>query len=424
MKILVVGGGAREHALVRALARSPEAHEVLAAPGNAGIAREARCEPVRADDIAGLVALAMREKVGLVVVGPEAPLVAGLADDLAHKGVLVFGPSALAARLEGSKVFAKQFMARHGVPSAGFEIFDDAERAEEYVRAAGRPLVVKADGLAGGKGVVVASEPSEACAAIDRMMRQRIFGDAGARVVIEERLGGEELSFHIVCDGERFVVLGGAQDHKRVGEGDTGPNTGGMGAYSPVPMLTPDLEARVLREIVEPTLKGLRAEGIVFRGVLFIGLMIDAGVPRVLEYNVRFGDPECAVLLERLDGDVLPLLLGAARGDLSSAHVSISPDAAIAVVMAAEGYPGSPRTGDPIVGLDEAAKVPGVVVLHAGTRTEAGAVVTAGGRVLTITARGANLDEAAARAYEAVARIHFRGAHYRRDIGWRARSRH
>jgi phosphoribosylamine--glycine ligase len=423
MVVLVVGGGAREHALVQALTRSPGVREVVAAPGNAGIARDARCAAVRADDVPGLVALAKRERAGLVVVGPEAPLVAGLADALAAEGIPTFGPGAAAARLEGSKVFAKEFMRRHGVPTAAFEIFDDADVAERYVRAAGRPLVVKADGLAAGKGVVVASETGEAVEAIDAMMRRLVFGDAGARVVVEERLGGEEVSLHVLTDGTDFVVLGAAQDHKRIGEGDTGPNTGGMGAYSPVPVYDDAVAARTLAEVVEPTIRGLRADGLAYRGVLFIGLMIEQGAPRVLEYNVRFGDPECAVLLARLSGDVLPLLEGTARGALPPGGALAQQGAALTVVMAAHGYPGTPRTGDPIDGLDRAAAVPDVAVLHAGTREQGGRLVTASGRVLAVTARGRDIDDAADKAYRAVGAIAFDGAQFRRDIGWRARRR-
>lgn len=422
MKVLVVGSGAREHALVLALKRSAGVDEVIAAPGNGGISRDARCEPVRADDVQNLVALAQKEHVGLVVVGPEAPLVAGLTDALARAGIATFGPSAAAARLEGSKVFAKQFMRRHGIPTASFQVFDDPDTAERYVRNANRPLVIKADGLAGGKGVVVADDVHQAVQAIDAIMRRRIYGDAGAKVVIEERLEGQEVSLHVLTDGADFVVLGAAQDHKRLGERDTGPNTGGMGAYVPVPAFDAEMEARALREIVVPTLRGLASEGVLFRGTLFFGLMIHQGVPHVLEYNVRFGDPECAVLLARLESDVLPLLAGVAHGAIPRDIVLRRDRAAIAVVLAAAGYPGTPRTGDPIEGLDEAAAVPGVVILHAGTKFDQGRFVTAGGRVLTVTALGDDIDDAANRAYAAVSAIRFEGMQFRRDIGWRART--
>ncbi len=420
MKVLVVGGGAREHALVLACSRSNLVTEVIAAPGNGGIAASARCEAVAADDVEGLTALCEREHPGLVIIGPEAPLVAGLADALTSRGIPTFGPNGSCARLEGSKVFAKQFMSRHKIPTAAFKCFDDAESAVAYVRDANRPLVVKADGLAGGKGVVVADDAKEAIEAIDSMMRARAFGEAGERVVIEERLRGEEISFHVITDGMRVLQLGGAQDHKRIGDGDTGPNTGGMGAYAPVPALTPATHEAILRDIVEPTIAGLSTDGMAFRGVIFFGIMLHEGTPHLLEYNVRFGDPECAVLLERLDGDIVPLLLGGAHGKLPDAVPPLSDDAVIAVVIASQGYPTAPKSGDTIDGLD-AGYSPDVQVLHAGTRLANGRIVTAGGRVLTVTARAKTIDEAAQRAYARVASIRFEGAQYRRDIAWRAR---
>ncbi|MEI8255902.1 MAG: phosphoribosylamine--glycine ligase, partial [Deltaproteobacteria bacterium] len=386
-----------------------------------GIAGTARCEPVRSDDVAGLVALAEREQPGLVIVGPEAPLVAGLTDALTARSIPTFGPNHACARLEGSKVFAKQFMQRHRIPTAGFRAFDDADAAERYVREANRPLVVKADGLAAGKGVVVADDAGEALAAIDAMMRERVFGEAGARIVIEERLLGEEISFHVITDGMRVLTLGAAQDHKRIGDGDVGPNTGGMGAYAPVPALTAEMLAEITREIVEPTIAGLSADGMAYRGVIFFGIMLHEGRPHALEYNVRFGDPECAVLIERLDGDIVPLLLGGAHGRLPDAVPPLSDDSVIAVVMAAHGYPGTPRVGDAIEGLD-AGYAPDSQVLHAGTKREGHRVLTAGGRVLTVTARAATIDEAAERAYARIASIRFDGAQYRRDIAWRARA--
>ncbi len=431
LRVLVVGGGAREHALVSAVAKSPRVSEVLALPGNAGIAALARCLPGKADDVSAIVEAAKRERIDLVVVGPEAPLVAGVVDALAAEGVAAFGPSRAAAELEGSKAFSKHFMKRHGIPTAAFEVFDDADAAERHVRAAGRPLVVKADGLAAGKGVVVAADEGEACEAIDAMMRRRVFGDAGARLVIEEIVTGQEVSFHAICDGTRFVALAAAQDHKRIFDGDRGPNTGGMGAYSPPPVVTPELHARIVAEVIERAVAGLAADGRPFRGALFAGLMIDEPGPdgvaplNVLEFNVRFGDPETAVLLARLDVDVVPYLEGAARGDLGALTEAPPPvveDPALAVVVAAAGYPGSPRTGDPIGGLEEAAAVPGVSVLHAGTATKDGTLVSSGGRVLCVTARGRDIDDAADRAYRAVAAIRLDGAQVRRDIASRARS--
>ena len=418
-RVLIVGAGAREHALATALGE----HELVIAPGNGGTALVGRNVEVSATDVAGLVALAKRERVDLVVVGPEAPLTLGLVDALEAEGIPAFGPSRAAARLEGSKAFMKEFLGRHAIPTAAFAVFDDVEKAKAHVRAAGRPLVVKADGLCAGKGVVVAADVDEALRAIDDMMVARIFGDAGRVVVIEELLPGEEASFHVVCDGTRGIALVPAQDHKRVLDGDRGPNTGGMGAYAPAPVVTAAVHDEVMRAVVEPTLRGMAAEGHPFRGVLFVGLMIDAGVPRVLEFNVRFGDPESTVLVPMLDGDWLALLEGAARGSLEGVRAGTRCGAALAVVMAAEHYPGKPATGDRIEGLD----VPlseGTFVFHAGTTLGAdGATVTAGGRVLTVGAHAASFAEARTAAYHAVDAIQWRGEHHRRDIGHRALQR-
>ncbi len=419
-RVLVVGSGARENALAAGLARSGAT--VLAAPGNAGTAHgfgPGGNAPARVDDIAGLVALAKTEAVDLVVVGPELPLTLGLVDALAAEGILAFGPTKAAARLEGSKAFMKRFLARHQIATAAFEVFDDADRAEAFVRAAARPLVVKADGLCAGKGVVVASTTEEALVAVRTILRERAFGDAGATVVIEELLPGEEASFHVITDGERAVALPAAQDHKRVGDGDRGPNTGGMGAYAPAPIVTPAIQERVMREVVLPTLRGMAAEGAPFRGVLFVGLMIDRGEPRVLEFNVRFGDPETSVLVPMMDTDWFALLAAAARGDLTGVRAEVRPGAALSVVMAAHGYPATPRTGDVIHGLD-AAVGEGAYVLHAGTKATAEGVVTAGGRVLVVGAQAATLAEARARAYRAVGGIRWDGEHHRSDIGHRA----
>ncbi|HJL30593.1 MAG TPA: phosphoribosylamine--glycine ligase, partial [Polyangiaceae bacterium LLY-WYZ-15_(1-7)] len=385
-----------------------------------GIAEVATCHDMKADDVAGQVELARTLHVDLVVVGPEAPLVEGLVDALGEVGIAAFGPSREAARLEGSKIFAKELMDRHGVPTAGFAVFDDADAAEAYVREAKRPLVVKADGLAAGKGVTVAKDADEAADAIHRIMRDRQFGEAGARVLIEECLVGQEVSYHVVCDGERYVALAPAQDHKRALEGDEGPNTGGMGAYSPPPVVTPELEAAIQKRVVEPTLAGMKAEGVPFRGALFVGLMIVEGEPFVLEYNVRFGDPETECLMTRWGGSALPLFFGSARGDLSGVETRWHAPASLCVVLASGGYPGAYEKGKPIEGLAEAGALEEVVVFHAGTRREGDQVLTNGGRVLTVTATGADLREAAMRAYAAVDRIAFEGAHVRRDIGWRA----
>ncbi|HEX4627829.1 MAG TPA: phosphoribosylamine--glycine ligase, partial [Gemmatimonadales bacterium] len=363
-RVVIVGSGAREHALAAALAAG--GHRVVTAPGNAGTASVGRNAPVRSDDIPGLVDVAAATDADLVVVGPELPLTLGIADALAARGLRAFGPTRAAARLEGSKAFMKEFCKRHTVPTAAFEVFEDADAAERHVRAVGRALVVKADGIAGGKGVVVAESADDACDAIDRIMRKREFGEAGGRVVIEERLGGQEASFHVVCDGVRAVSLAPAQDHKRVRDADRGPNTGGMGAYAPAPVVTPELHDRIMREIVEPTIAGIASEGAPLRGVLFVGLMIDRGVPQVLEYNVRFGDPEAAVLVPTYPGDWFELLDSAARGDLPRSALAPSHGAALAVVMAAAGYPGATRTGDRIEGLDLPLP-PGAFVLHAGT---------------------------------------------------------
>jgi phosphoribosylamine--glycine ligase len=423
MKVLVVGGGGREHAIVERIARSAGVTQVLCAPGNGGTASIAENVPVPAEDVAGIVALARQRAVDFVVVGPEAPLVAGLVDALAEVGIEAFGPRKVAAQLEGSKAFSKAFMERHRIPTARSATFDDADSALAYARAQGRPLVVKADGLAAGKGVVVPSDVAGTLEAIERAMRGREFGAAGERVVLEEILVGEEVSFHVVLDGERVVPLVAAQDHKRVFDGDHGPNTGGMGAYSPPPVVTAEVEQKILERIVAPTVAGLKADGIPYRGVLFIGLMICGGEPYVIEYNVRFGDPETEVILARFDGDLLALLRGSARGELDKVEVRWSAPCALCVVLAAGGYPGSYTKGQAIEGIDAANALSGVHVLHAGTKREGGAIVTAGGRVLAVTARGEGIDAVAARAYEAIERIHFEGMQYRRDIAHHARTK-
>jgi phosphoribosylamine---glycine ligase len=420
-KVLVVGGGGREHALLWRLHRDGDV-ALLCAPGNAGAEAYARPVPERPDDVPALVKRAQDEGVDLVVAGPEAPLVAGLVDALAQAGIPAFGPSTEAARLEGSKVVSKDFMRRHGIPTADYAVFEDAAAAEAHVRARGR-CVVKADGLAAGKGVVVASDADEAAAAVNHIMRDRAFGEAGARVLVEDCLEGEEVSYHVVADGERYVALAPAQDHKRALEGDRGPNTGGMGAYSPPPIVTPGVERQILERVVEPTLAGMAAEGTPYRGALFVGLMIVDGEPQVLEYNVRFGDPEAECLMARWKGPALPLFMGAARGDLTGVTPAWEAPCALCVVLASAGYPGNYEKGKPIRGLEQAAEVPGVTVFHAGTRRDGDAIVTNGGRVLTVTAVGATLDEAADRAYAAADRIDFEGKQLRRDIGWRARGR-
>ena len=423
MRVLVVGSGGREHALVWKIAQSPQLEALLAAPGSDAIAEQARCHPsVKGDDCDALLRLARDERIDLVVVGPEAPLAAGLADQLAEAGIAVFGPSAAAARLEASKAWAKAFMARQRIPTADFAVFEDADAARAHVRESGGPCVVKADGLAAGKGVAVCDTPAEALRAIDEIMGERRFGEAGARVVVEERLEGEEASYYAITDGEHVVTLAAAQDHKRALDGDRGENTGGMGAYSPAPVLTPAVEKRVLEEVVHPAIRGMAAEGNPYRGVLYVGLMIDArGTPRVVEFNVRFGDPETQPLVMRMEGDLLPLLDGAARGSLERAAPVGFRDAAVCVVLASGGYPRSFETGKRIAGLEALKGDSDVVVFHAGTkRGSDGGFVSSGGRVLGVTARGATVAEARTRAYAAADTIRFEAMQLRRDIASRA----
>jgi phosphoribosylamine--glycine ligase len=422
VKILVVGGGGREHALAWRLARSAGVREVLVAPGNAGTAREPGCRNVEGGSPEALAALAAREGVAFTVVGPEAALAAGVVDTFRAHGLRIFGPTRAAARLESSKAFAKAFMRRHGIPTAAHDVFEDRAAAHAHVDAAPVPVVVKADGLAAGRGVVVAATREEAHAAIDAMLQ-----GPGDRVVVEAFLEGEEASFFVVCDGAGALPLATAQDHKRIFDGDRGPNTGGMGAYSPAPVVTPAVHARVLREIVEPTIAGMAAEGTPFAGFLYVGLMVDAtGAPRVVEYNVRLGDPEAQVLMQRFAGD-LAALLGAACEPvprLDAAEARWDPRPALGVVLAAANYPAEPRAGDAIEGLpDPAAERGDAKVFHAGTRIDGGRTVTAGGRVLLVSALGTDVAAARDAAYAAVAPIRFDGMQFRRDIGHRALAR-
>jgi phosphoribosylamine--glycine ligase len=421
MKVLVVGGGGREHALCWAIAASPRLGRLWCAPGNAGIAGVAECLPIGAEDVPGLVGFARDNAVDLVVVGPEAPLTLGLADACAAAGVKVFGPSQAAAALEGSKTFTKQVADAAGVPTAAWARFTDAAAARAHIRAQGAPIVVKADGLAAGKGVVVAATVAEAEAAIADIMEDRIHGAAGAAVVIEECLVGQEISFFALCDGETALPLGAAQDHKRVGDGDTGPNTGGMGAYSPPPVFTDALRDEVMARIIRPTLAEMARRGTPFRGVLFAGLMLTATGPRLIEYNVRFGDPECQALMVRLRSDLLLALLAAVDGGLRDFDLRWDARPSLTVVMAAAGYPGAYAKGTEIRGLDRAAAIPGVQVFHAGTARRAdGAVVAAGGRVLGVTAVADTLAEARDAAYRAVDAIDWPEGFCRRDIAYRA----
>ncbi|MBX6327292.1 MAG: phosphoribosylamine--glycine ligase [Pseudolabrys sp.] len=422
MNILILGSGGREHALAWKIAASPLATKVYCAPGNAGIAREAECVALDLTDHGSIVAFAKAKRVDFVVVGPEAPLCAGIVDDLEAAGIKSFGPTKWAARLEGSKGFAKDLCKAHNIPTAPYRRFKRAQEAKAYVAAKGAPIVVKADGLAGGKGVVVAASVAEAQTAIDAMFGGRL-GAPAWEVVVEDFLSGEEASFFALCDGETVLPLASAQDHKRVGDGDTGPNTGGMGAYSPAPIMTPAMEARVMDEIVRPTVRALARMGAPYRGVLFAGLMITDQGPQLVEYNVRFGDPECQVLMLRLKSDLLPALLAARDGQLKNFDLRWTEEAALTVVMAAKGYPGTYEKGAAIGGLEAAAQVEGVEIFHAGTKADGDRVLAHGGRVLNICATGKTVREAQARAYQAVDRIQWPGGFCRRDIGWRAIAR-
>ncbi len=419
MKVLLVGGGGREDALAWALGRSPEVKTLRAAPGNAGIGRRAARVPIPADDVDALVAHAVEERYDLVVVGPEAALVLGISYRLGARGVPVFGPSAAAARLEGSKIFAKEFLARHRIPTASWRAFDEPGEATRWLLSEepSYPLVVKADGLAAGKGVVIVDDPESAVAAAQSMLSGAGFGEAGRRIVVEERLLGRETSFFVLSDGHRFVPLETCRDYKRLGDGDAGPNTGGMGTYSPSTHLDVETRKVVLDRIVAPTLEGIASEGAPYRGVLYVGLMLTETGPKVLEFNVRFGDPETQVLLPRLDGRWLPWLAGCAEGRLPDGEVPFRDGAAVCVVMASGGYPGAHARGIPIEGLERAERIPDVLVFHAGTETDAeGRIVTSGGRVLGVTAVGDGIEEARRRAYEAVGEIRFDGARHRTDI--------
>jgi len=419
MKVLIVGSGGREHALAWKVAQSEKVEKVYGAPGNPGIAQIGECVDIKPTEIEKLADFAEREGIDLTIVGPEAPLVAGITDEFERRGLKVFGPSKAAAQLEGSKAFAKEMMRKYGVPTADFQVFDDPEKAKEYIRKVGAPIVVKADGLAAGKGVVVAQTVEEAIEAVDRIMVEKVFGEAGNRVVVEECLKGEEASYLVITDGERFVPLATAQDHKAVFDGDRGPNTGGMGAYSPAPVLSEEMEREVQEKVIKPILRGMAQEGMPFKGILYAGLMITEEGPKVLEFNVRFGDPEAQAILRRLEDDLVEVALSAVEGRLVE-ELHWRPETSICVVLASKGYPGKYEKGKVITGIEEAEKVPTVVVFHAGTAVKDGKLVTNGGRVLNVTALGKDIVEARERAYEAVKRIHFDGMHYRTDIGLKA----
>ena len=425
MKILVVGSGGREHALCWSIAASPLCDKLYCAPGNAGIAAEAECVAIGAEDVAALVDFAQSESIDFVVVGPEGPLCAGLVDRLSDVGIKAFGPSAAAARLEGSKGFMKDLCAKYDIPTAAYGRFTDAEAAKAYIREQGAPIVVKADGLAAGKGVTVAETVDEALAAVDDALLDGRFGSAGAEVVVEECLIGEEVSVFILCDGTSALTLASAQDHKAVFDGDTGPNTGGMGAYSPAPVMNEALAEIVDESIVAPTLKAMAKEGCPYSGVLFAGIMVTESGPKLLEYNVRFGDPECQVLMTRMMSDPLPALIASADGVLDTFDLRWYDEVALTVVMASQGYPGDYEKGSEIKGIDAAmASDETVMVFHAGTSLDpTGKLLATGGRVLNVTARGATVKEAQARAYAAVAHIDWPEGFCRRDIGWRAVAR-
>jgi phosphoribosylamine--glycine ligase len=419
VNILLLGSGGREHALAWKMAASPLIDRLISAPGNAGIAREAECIALDIADHAAVIGFCRANRIELVVVGPEAPLCAGIVDDLEAAGIKAFGPTRAAARLEGSKGFTKDLCRANGIPTAAYERFRAADPAKAYVRSRGAPIVVKADGLAAGKGVVVAQSVGAAEAAIDMIFGGGL-GEAGGEIVIEEFLDGEEASFFALCDGDIGIPLTTAQDHKPAFDGDVGPNTGGMGAYSPAPNIDPAMSARVMAEIVEPTLRAMKAMAAPYKGVLYAGLMITAEGPKLIEYNVRFGDPECQVLMLRLMSDLVPALLASRDGQLKSFDLRWYAEPALTVVMAAKGYPGTYARGSVIEGLDAAAAVEGVEIFHAGTKAEGGRILANGGRVLDVSAIGKTVREAQARAYDAISRIRWPEGFYRHDIGWRA----
>ena len=422
MKVLVVGSGGREHALAWKLAQSPLVKKVFGAPGNPGIAKVGECVNLPVTDVKAIADFAEREKIDLTVVGPEAPLVAGIVDEFKKRGLRIFGPTKAAAQLEGSKAFAKEMMEKWGVPTADFRVFDNPEEAKAYIREKGAPIVVKADGLAAGKGVTVAKTVEEALQAVDKIMVEKIFGEAGNKVVIEDCLVGEEASYLVVTDGERFIPLATSQDHKQVFDGDRGPNTGGMGAYSPAPVLSPKMEEEVQEKVIKPILKGMKEEGHPFKGILYAGLMITEEGPKVLEFNVRFGDPEAQVILRRLSTDLTEVFNSVIDGKLLD-ELSWIPETAICVVLASKGYPGKYEKGKEITGIEEAEKLDDVVIFHAGTAVKDGKLVTNGGRVLNVTALGKDISEARENVYRAIEKVHFDGMHFRKDIGLKALKR-
>jgi len=423
MKVLVIGGGGREHALVWKIAQSPLVKKIYCAPGNPGTAQLAENVAIGVDQLDKLLAFAYENKIDLTVVGPEQPLSLGIVDLFEAHGLKIFGPSQKAAFIEGSKAFSKDLMRKYDVPTAAYGVFTDQAEAEAFINRTGAPIVVKADGLAAGKGVIIARTCGEAVDAVRDMLSGNAFGSAGSRVVIEEFLTGEEASFLVITDGKKIIPLASAQDHKAVFDGDQGPNTGGMGAYSPAPVVTPDIHEKAMQQVIRPTVDGLAAEGRPYRGVLYAGLMIRDGQVKTLEFNARFGDPECQPLLMRMKSDIVPVLLAVAGGDLGELSIEWHDKAAVCVVMAAGGYPGDYRKGDEISGLDEADKIDDLFVFHAGTALKDGRCVTSGGRVLGVTALGETVQSAIDRAYQGVARINWAGVQFRRDIGKKALGR-
>jgi len=420
LKVLVIGSGGREHALVWKLSQSPRVDKIYCAPGNAGIAEIAECLDIKADDVDSLLNFARYEWIDMTVVGPEAALTAGIVDAFVKEGRRIFGPDKSGARLEGSKVFAKDFMLKYGIPTAEYRMFSSYLHAEEYIRLKGAPVVIKADGLAAGKGVFVCETVDEALEALKSIMKEKAFGDAGNRVVVEQCLKGEEASFMILTDGKTVVPLVSSQDHKTIFDGDKGPNTGGMGAYSPAPVITKSLETTIMKTVIDPMMKGLSRERINYRGVIYAGLMISDGKPYVLEFNCRFGDPEAQPILMRLESDLFDMLKATAEGKLNEARVSWKDDAAVCVVISAKGYPGNYEKGKIITGLDELTDEKDTMVFHAGTSAKEGKLVSSGGRVLGVTALGSDISAARDNAYKALGKIHFEGMHYRKDIGDKA----
>ena len=422
MRVLVIGSGGREHALVWKIKQSPKVEKIFCAPGNAGTSEFADNIPIAADDIEGLLQFAMKKEIGLTVVGPEQPLVMGIVDRFEVKGLRIFGPSASAAELEGSKSFSKDIMQKYGLPTAEYKIFTSAESATKYIQAKNCPLVVKADGLAAGKGVLLCRSSREALVAVDTIMRQRLFGEAGDQIVVEEFLEGQEISVLAFSDGQTVLLMDSAQDHKAVYDGDIGPNTGGMGAYSPAPVFTEIMQQKVRDKIMLPMVRAMQQEGRTYKGILYAGLMLTKTGPQILEFNARFGDPETQPLMVRMETDIIPLFEACIDGTLGQCQVNWKNKSSVCVVMTAEGYPSAYQKGEIISGLQNANSTPEVVVFHAGTKEQDGKVLTNGGRVLGVTATGANTESAIQRAYDAVGKVNWRGVHYRKDIGSRGRS--